>query len=602
MIKRILVLLTLLCLGSAAVAFEVGVKATGAKGDGQTDDTAAFQAALNQAGAAGGGAVTVPTGRYAIKGHLTIPEGVTLKGTFIAPPHPDASLAKMTGSVLLAFAGRGKADAQPFITMGGHNTTLAGFVVYYPEWKQTDMPPVPYPPTIAAGGLNNVSILDCNLVNPYEAIRLVRSGRFLIRNVYGYPIWRGIYTDYCLDVARIENVHFWPFAVNWTVEDPYCTWINYHGVAFEFARTDWQYVANTFCYGYGVGYKFSGSPLKESELPDGQPGACNGQFMGIGADCCNTAVLIEATQWAGLQITNGEFVGRPGSDNSNGIEVAEKAQTAFVSLHNSTFWGALDRAIWMRGQNANLIAQGNVFYTWDNSGKNAAAIEVDSGKAIIQGNSFIDTGLPVRVRQGVRSAIVMGNQAEGGFRIDNQAGKRTQLAANEEESFAWASPDGVNHYVVDIGSQGEGRYLDNATWQKPSGAPSFGPKATMRWSKPESALLLPVRKGKAYTVAVRLDVPEAALSPEAGLYLDGKRLAAIDKPGVQTVTAQLPPQKGNQIRLEVRVKGWQPSKVMPGSLDGRTLGAGVDTATMTAKGAEKAPRYSANSGEALAAK
>ena len=26
---------------------------------------------------------------------------------------------------------------------------------------------------------------------------------------------------------------------------------------FEFGRTDWHYVLNTFCFGYGVGYKFS---------------------------------------------------------------------------------------------------------------------------------------------------------------------------------------------------------------------------------------------------------------------------------------------------------------------------------------------------------
>ena len=41
-----------------------------------------------------------------------------------------------------------------------------------------------------------------------------------------------------------------------------------------FARTDWEYVFNTFSYGYALGYHFIQS----------KSGACNGNFLGIGAD------------------------------------------------------------------------------------------------------------------------------------------------------------------------------------------------------------------------------------------------------------------------------------------------------------------------------
>ncbi len=40
------------------------VRSFGAAGDGQTDDTAAFQKALNAAGTAGGGIVYAPRGNY----------------------------------------------------------------------------------------------------------------------------------------------------------------------------------------------------------------------------------------------------------------------------------------------------------------------------------------------------------------------------------------------------------------------------------------------------------------------------------------------------------------------------------------------------------
>ena len=46
-------------------------------------------------------------------------------------------------------------------------------------------------------------------------------------------------------------------------------WQQEHGEAFIFGRSDWQYVLNTFCFGYNIGYKFvqtTGRPLQR-QLP-----------------------------------------------------------------------------------------------------------------------------------------------------------------------------------------------------------------------------------------------------------------------------------------------------------------------------------------------
>jgi hypothetical protein len=57
------------------------VKDCGAKADGKTDDTAAFEAALKKAGEAKGGAVLVPAGTYALNGMLHLSyDGVVLRG------------------------------------------------------------------------------------------------------------------------------------------------------------------------------------------------------------------------------------------------------------------------------------------------------------------------------------------------------------------------------------------------------------------------------------------------------------------------------------------------------------------------------------------
>ena len=62
------------------------VRDHGAQGDGKTDDTAAFQKALDEAGKAGGGTVRAPRGLYYFAGHLSVPRGVTLAGTWESVP------------------------------------------------------------------------------------------------------------------------------------------------------------------------------------------------------------------------------------------------------------------------------------------------------------------------------------------------------------------------------------------------------------------------------------------------------------------------------------------------------------------------------------
>lgn len=395
----------------------------GALGDGVKDNTAVFQKALDAAGQAGGGIVEVPAGRFRINGTLSIPQGVTLQGTYRVPPTRSNMTEKPDGTILQAFTGRGSAEGTPFIRLAGKNAAIAGLIVEYPEWKQTDVPPVAYPPCVESHDTDNVGISECCFLNPYEAIKLVRAHRHLVRNVTGYPSKRGIYVDECYDIGHIENVHLWPFGVTYKPDDPYCKWVNTQGVAFELARTDWHYVANTFCFGYGVGYKFSAS----------KQGSTNGNFLGLGADSCRRAVLVEQAQMPGLLITNGEFVGRWSSEDSICIEVGPQA-VGKVSLVNCSFWGPIDRCIWMRSPVGQLSANACHFVDWNNHNKGAPAIQLDAGKAIVMGCTFAKMGCHVQAKEKVQSAILTGNQAMGGFVFENKIGKRLQAVANEEES------------------------------------------------------------------------------------------------------------------------------------------------------------------------
>lgn len=562
-------LMVVMILAVGCASADWSVMEFGAAADGTSDNTAAFQKALDEAGKAGGGMVNVPAGRFAIKGNLSVPAGVTLQGTYRATPVAfTADYDKLPGTVLLAYAGRGSNEGNPFIDLRS-SAAVAGLIIVYPEWKKTALPPVPYPPCISATETNNAAIIDVAIMNAYEAIRFVRAHRHLIRNFQGYPIWRGIYVDECYDIGRIENVHIWPFGVVYEPKDPYCEWINLNGTAFEFARTDWEYVTNTFCFGYGVGYKFSQT----------KAGSANGNFLGIGADCCERAVLVEQCQPPGLLITNGEFVGRWSSRDAVTLEIAEKAEGK-VSLTNCSFWGPIDTCVVMRAPKAQFTADACNFVHWDCKLNGAPAIDVQAGRAIVQGCSFEDRELTIRVGRNAKSVIVMGNQAEGGIVIENHAGSRTQAVANEPVTPVLAGKNRAN-YSVSIGSEEDERIVRQ--WQGPEKASEWGGRGTKRWSRSKSVLTLPVIPGKAYEVSLDVYIPEHALAPDAGLYMGGKRVISFAKPGLSVLKGKLPASETDKIVLEVRCRGWVPKDTIPGSTDPRELGVAVRSVAMKAK-------------------
>src|SRR5271154_2920134 len=108
---------------SPAVPSTWSVMDFGAKGDGKTDDTAAFQKAMDTAGQAGGGVVYAPRGNYFFAGHLDVPQAVTLKGMWESvPAHNglrDRGSARPTdnGTTFLVTEGEGTETGAAFITL-----------------------------------------------------------------------------------------------------------------------------------------------------------------------------------------------------------------------------------------------------------------------------------------------------------------------------------------------------------------------------------------------------------------------------------------------------------------------------------------------------
>jgi len=385
------------------------VSAYGAVGDGKHDDEAAFTAAMDAA-AAKGGIVHVPSGTYLISGHLSIPQDVTLEGVWRTP----TTWSEKHGSILLAVEGAGSETGPAFLTLHT-NSTVKGITVFYPNQKADRIQPYPYCVQGAAG--DDESVVDCLLVNPYSGVDFGTNpcGRHYIRGLYGQPLRRGIYVDQCYDIGRIEDVHFWPFWT-WDEKSGIREWLWKNGESFVFGRTDWEYVFNTFSFGYRVGYRF----IKT------KTGAMNGNLVGIGADATNVAVEVDETQPYGLLITNGEFVSFAGEKPTE--VVVQKGHTGAVSFSNCSFWGPSYQIGRMDGDGSVTFAN-CIFRDYDAKGAGTPTLTLLGGRLVVTGCQFTRPGTEARL-QGGSAAIFSSNVFAGPEKIENPGNVPLQSGLN----------------------------------------------------------------------------------------------------------------------------------------------------------------------------
>jgi hypothetical protein len=387
----------------------------GTKADGTTDDTAAIQAALDAASKQGG-VVRLSPGKYLIAGSLKIPQGVALVGANKAPVY----IEPLVGTVILATGGRDKEDGPALFELG-NSATVQGLTVFYPDQKPEKVRP--YAWTFHLQGGDN-TVENVTLINSYNGIRIgpEPNVRHRIRSVSGCVLRRGLWLDNCTDIGRIENVqwhcHWWTSAkVGGDGDKVYkYMWQNCEG--FVFARTDWEYVTNTFIFPTAIGYHFIAT----------KNGAMNGQLCGIGADAANRCIVVDQIQPMGLLITNGQFVAFEGK-NPVAIVINPTCEGS-VRLQNCAFWGpAVQNVV---SHSKSFVSLSNCFFdNWreDRSGK--ALIEADNGKIQVQGCSFARGEPAILLGKGLKHAIVSGNNGDKGVKISNQIGKKAIISDNE---------------------------------------------------------------------------------------------------------------------------------------------------------------------------
>lgn len=302
------------------------VKDFHARGDGKTDDTQAFQRALDAMGKAGGGTVFAPEGRWAIKGRLTIPVSVTLRGEWRKPERG----APVVGTVLQVYADRGKADATPFISLN-YCSGVRDLSIWHPEQKADDI--TPYPFAIRQLGGDNATVENVTLVNAYQGIDIGPNFNELhyLHNVYGTPLKLGIRFDVTTDIGRLENIYFSPEC--WIESglpgapkgkaDVFRQWLLANGTGIHMLRSDWEYGVHVTVVGYHTGFLISGSPR----------GFPNAQFYNFNLVRCRRPLYIKGSNRIGLAFTRCRFLGF-----ENAVEAGPEFN-AIAQFHDCAFSG-----------------------------------------------------------------------------------------------------------------------------------------------------------------------------------------------------------------------------------------------------------------------
>eukprot|EP00759_Apiculatamorpha_spiralis_P053476 PhF_6_TR6212/c0_g1_i1/m.9357 len=387
------------------------------------DYSAVVSQSVTSVATSGGGVVSLEAGCFHFFSPITIPTAVTLQGTSTyVPSHGVTGTTQVpTDGTVFYIHPYTNNGTQPFCTITT-DSTVKGIVFFYPAQPRTGAVPVEYPYTISMTG-NNAAFTDSELLNSYNGIYAVGSARHYIARIQGQPTNIGIYVDETYDIGRIEDVHWNPW---YSADQTYMSHQLTYGRAFVFARSDWEYVFNTFAFGYAIGYHFIQT----------DSGSCNGNFVGIGADLMyNASVQVDAAQPPGILIVNGEFTAfhtnnwMPSNTPCSQV-LTTSANTGPLKFVDTSFWGPTDAVARLEGSGTTTFSSCE-FVQWDDQfGKGSPAIVANAGSLIVQGSTFAVAKTQISFGPNFKKGTVTGNMFMGQKKWLNQTGKNVQEAGN----------------------------------------------------------------------------------------------------------------------------------------------------------------------------
>lgn len=393
--KRLLpfLLTTAFSLRAQSSLDDLNVKNFGATGNGVTDDTAAFQAAIAAAQAQTNNGIYVPMGTYVISSTLTL-SGIEMVGKFVGGwpadnmPMPTLSIQQWSGPAIIVSNG----------------ASIHGISIDYNDGS----PDTTNAPAISLQG-SGVTLSSLRIQYPYDGINTPVSAtpnRARFSDIFiVQPAHLGVQISKCSDFVQFHHIEVW-------CDEGFST-----GPGFAFGSIN----GGTF---HGLlGYQCTpGIQLYTDNSPGG--GTFTGNFVDCCFDACTTGISVTGNHQ--VKVAAGDWDCEHWGVNVNGTN----AQVTVVGGK----WHANSNEAIMISQAANVIVEACMFYRTNPGTNNWASFPLvwfsNCGSATVNSCQFLTNSTGLELDSGVQQAVITGNSFEGGGIINHMTSTNHVIVNN----------------------------------------------------------------------------------------------------------------------------------------------------------------------------
>ena len=354
-------------------ASDVNVRDLGARGDGKTDDTAAFLQAVKKAHASWG-QVLVPKGTYCIS------KPIELNNLVLRGPEGAAWPADVTAMPTIVPVHR---DGPAFHVLAGG--ALRGIGISY-HWESK--PEGEGPTAVLISGIG-AYISNVRIRYPWNGIMTdgkANVGRLNIENVFIVsPRNVGVRVTGTWDVPRLNNIEVWNAGpVKRGLEK---------GIGFLLGKNDLIRMTDCFVFGMHAGFQFE-DKIEGCDIEGGTWGVLNG----CSTDYCGQSVVVKGVHT--LSISGGSFW-----THQESLLVEGEGSRVRVSSAELKSNGA--PCVLIRGGDHTVITGCTISRPM--KAFHVPAVRLEAGNIILNGNRIVSRQNGVELAASVESAVLTGN-------------------------------------------------------------------------------------------------------------------------------------------------------------------------------------------------